>query len=197
MSRPPYLSTLAADPILAKVIRKIGRLPTYYRETTDLKTACRIITGQQLSYQAAATIWARVQATCPSWDPGAVAALHENRLRSCGLSRGKATYIHTAAARVVAGTLDFNAIRRMSDEDAAEALHSIKGFGPWSMEMFLIFALGRPDVFSVGDAGLRRAVCTLYRVPKSQYDRRIVKITDRWRPWRSYASRYLWAWLDS
>jgi DNA-3-methyladenine glycosylase II len=182
---------------MAQVVISVGKLRTYYRERTDLQTVCRIITGQQLSYRAASTIWARLQALCPSWGPKAVAGLSQDRLRGCGLSRGKAAYIHEAAARVVAGTLNFTLIRRMTDEDAAQALRSIKGFGPWSVEMFMIFSLERPDVFSVGDAGLRRAICTLYRVPKASYEHRVEKITDRWRPWRSYACRYLWAWLDN
>lgn len=189
-------STLGSDRVLASVISKVGPLRTYYRERTDLETVCRIIAGQQLSYKAASTIWARTQALCPSWQAKAVADLSDQALRGCGLSRNKAAFIREAASRVVDGSLDFKAIRAMGDEDAVAALRLIKGFGPWSVEMFLIFSLERPDIFSVGDAGLRRAVCQLYRVPKDQYERRIGRISDRWRPYRSYACRYLWAWLD-
>lgn len=194
---PVIRSLLIADPVMGRIVEEVGDLRTYYRERTDLETTCRIIAGQQLSYKAASTIWKRVQALCPTWEPSDVAALPDVALRGCGLSRGKAEFIHLAAVRVTSGDLDFAKIRRMGDEEATAALRTIKGFGPWSVEMFLIFSLERPDVFSLGDAGLRRAICALYKVPRASYERRVSKITDRWRPYRSYACRYLWAWLDS
>jgi len=187
---------LARDPVMRRVIATVGDLSDYYRERTDFETVSRIIVGQQLSYAAATTIWGRVRALEPRWRPSAVAALRLPRLRGAGLSRSKADFIVSAARRVADGDLDFAAIRRMDDERATEALTGIRGFGPWSAEMFLIFGLGRDDVFSRGDAGLRRAVCTLYDLPRGAYDRRIEAISDRWRPWRSHACRWLWAWLD-
>lgn len=181
---------------MRRVIAAVGPQPAYYRERTDFETACRIIVGQQLSYAAATTIWGRVRGAAPRWKPADVAGLAADRLRTLGLSRSKATFIHELATRTASGDLNFRRIRRGDDEAAAEALRGIKGFGPWSVEMFLIFALGRDDVFSVGDAGLRRAVCGLYALPPEEYERRIGAISDRWRPWRSHACRYLWGWLD-
>lgn len=139
----------------------------------------------------------RVQALSPTWEASSVAALSEAALRGCGLSRGKAEYIHLVADHVASGTLNFSKIRALGDEEATAALRTIKGFGPWSVEMYLIFSLERPDIFSLGDAGLRRAICSIYKVPKASYERRVAKIADRWKPYRSYACRYLWAWLDS
>jgi len=188
--------TLMQDPILAEVVAGIGPLRSQARAQSDLEAACRIIAGQQLSAKAAATIWSRIKVLSPTWEPAAVATLSEEALCACGLSRNKASFIRGAAAGVVAGTLDFAAIRRMDDSEAAAALRTIKGFGPWSIEMFLMFSLERPDLFSLGDAGLRRAICLLYQVPKAAYERRVAAITDRWRPYRSHACRYLWAWLD-
>ena len=118
------------------------------------------------------------------------------RLRACGLSGAKSAAIRALAARAACGEVDFAAIRGLPDGEAAERLRAIKGFGPWSTEMFLIFALGRDDIYSVGDGGLRRAVCALYRVSERQYERRVSRIAEAWRPWRSLACRYLWAWLD-
>ena len=83
----------------------------------------------------------------------------------------------------------------LDDAGAAEALSGIAGFGPWSVEMFLIFGMDRDDVFSVGDAGLRRAICSLYGLPKGRYERRVAAIADGWRPYRSLACRWLWGWL--
>ena len=196
MTRSPHDVALRKDPVLRHVIDTIGPQPSYYRERTDFETACRIIVGQQLSYAAATTIWGRVRAVVPRWRPAEVMALTPDRLRTLGLSRSKAAFILELASRSDAGDLDFRRIRRLDDLAAAEALRGIKGFGPWSVEMFLIFALGRDDVFSIGDAGLRRAICDLYAVPPGAYESRVAAIAERWRPWRSHACRYLWGWLE-
>jgi DNA-3-methyladenine glycosylase II len=188
---------LGRDPVMRRVMAAVGRLPGYYRERTDFETVCRIITGQQLSYAAATSIWSRVRALRKSWQPGNVAGLKSSRLVDCGLSRNKAAFILEAAERVVRRDLDFAAIRSMADDEAHAQLLSIKGFGPWSVEMFMIFALDRRDVFSVGDAGLRRAICSLYGIPKARYESRVLKVAENWRPYRSFACRYLWGWLDT
>ena len=196
MTRSPHDLALRKDPVMRRVIDAVGPQPSYYRERTDFETACRIIVGQQLSYAAATTIWGRVRGVVPRWRPAEVAALSADRLRTLGLSRSKATFIQELATRTDSGDLDFRRIRKLDDNAAGEALRGIKGFGPWSVEMFLIFAIGRDDVFSVGDAGLRRAVCDLYGVPPAEYGARIGGIAERWRPYRSHACRYLWGWLE-
>ncbi|MFZ4731537.1 MAG: DNA-3-methyladenine glycosylase family protein [Pirellulales bacterium] len=196
MPRAPADRALRRDPVMRGVIDAVGTLREYYRERTDFETVTRIIVGQQLSYAAATTIWKHVVALDPGWRPAAVAALDPERLRAQGLSRSKTRFILEAARRVTEGDLDFRRIRRLDDQAATDTLRGITGFGPWSVEMFMIFGLGRDDIFSVGDAGLRRAVCTLYGIPKTRYERRIGAIADRWRPWRSHACRYLWGWLD-
>jgi DNA-3-methyladenine glycosylase II len=112
------------------------------------------------------------------------------------LSGTKAQFTLEVAKRATTNDLDFALIRTLPDEEAHAHLRSIKGFGPWSVEMFLIFALDRPDVFSVGDAGIRRAVCSLYQVPKGRYESRVLKLAETWRPYMSFACRYLSDWLD-
>ena len=196
MTRSPHDLALRKDPVMRRVIDAVGPQPSYYRERTDFETACRIIVGQQLSYAAATTIWGRVLGVVPRWRPAEVAALSADRLRALGLSRSKATFIQELASRTDSGDLDFRRIRKLDDIAAGEALRGIKGFGPWSVEMFLIFAIGRDDVFSIGDAGLRRAVCDLYGVLPAEYEDRIGGIAERWRPYRSHACRYLWGWLE-
>lgn len=187
---------LSRDPVMRRVIAAVGALREYYRERTDFETVTRIIVGQQLSYAAATTIWGRVRSLEPRWRAATVAGLAPEALRAAGLSRSKTDFILGAARRVADGDLDFRRVRRLDDAAAAEVLRGIKGFGPWSVEMFMIFALNRPDVFSVGDAGLRRAVCSLYSLRPTDYERRIGPLSDRWRPWRSHACRYLWGWLE-
>lgn len=196
MTHSAHDVALRKDPVMRRVIAAVGPQPTYYRERTDFETACRIIVGQQLSYAAATTIWGRVRGVVPRWTAAGVARIPADRLRALGLSRSKATFLLELAHRCDSGDLDFRRIRRGDDAAATEALLGIKGFGPWSVEMFLIFALGRDDIFSVGDAGLRRAICELYAVAPGQYERRVGAISQRWRPYRSHACRYLWGWLD-
>lgn len=186
---------LRRDAVMRRVIDAVGTLPEYYRERTDFETVSRIIVGQQLSFAAATTIWRRVIALSPGWRASAVAAIPPAVLRGHGLSGSKARFILEAARRVNAGDLDFRRIRRLDDTAAAEALRGITGFGPWSVEMFLIFGMDRDDVFSVGDAGLRRAICSLYGLGKADYERKVHAISDRWRPYRSLACRWLWGWL--
>jgi DNA-3-methyladenine glycosylase II len=181
---------------MREVMEAVGPLPAFYRERTDFETVCRIITGQQLSYAAATTIWKRVRALRESWEAESVSRIKPTTLTQCGLSGNKAQFILQAAKRAATQDLDFTRIRSLPDEEAHAKLHSIKGFGPWSVDMFMIFALDRPDVFSVGDAGIRRAVCSLYQIPKHRYESQVLKLADTWRPYRSFASRYLWGWLD-
>jgi DNA-3-methyladenine glycosylase II len=191
-----HVRILTKDSVLADVISTVGPLRDYYRERTDFETVCRIIVGQQLSYRAASTIWLCVQRACKPFTPSKVSKERLETLRQCGLSKAKATYLKDVADRVSAGEFNFDEVRRCADEEASSRLRTIRGFGPWSVEMFLIFGMGRPDVFSETDAGLRRAVCRLYGVTKTQYEASIRAISDQWRPYRSYACRYLWAWLD-
>jgi DNA-3-methyladenine glycosylase II len=181
---------------MREVMAAVGPLPAFYRERTDFETVCRIITGQQLSYAAATTIWKRVRALRDAWLPETVSRIKPTTLTQCGLSGSKAQFILQAAKRAATQDLDFTRIRSLPDEEAHEQLLSIKGFGPWSVEMFMIFAFDRPDVFSVGDAGIRRAVCSLYTIPKHRYESRVLKLAETWRPYRSFACRYLWGWLD-
>lgn len=197
MTASSHQHVLGRDPVMRRIMTAVGRLPGYYRERTDFETVCRIITGQQLSYAAATSIWKRVRALRESWQPEEVSDLKPAQLRGCGLSQNKAAFIREAAKRAAQRDLDFAAIRKMPDDDAQQALLSIKGFGPWSVEMFMIFALDRKDIFSIGDAGLRRAICSLYGIPKARYDARAMKVADNWRPYRSFACRYLWGWLDT
>jgi DNA-3-methyladenine glycosylase II len=187
---------MAADPVMARVISKVGTLKEYYRQRTHFMSLCRIIAGQQLSYQAASSIWSRAMKISPAWTPAEIATITESRFRACGLSAAKTETIVELAKSIVAGKFSMKALGNLDDAGVMERLRSIKGIGPWSAEMFLLFALKRPDVFSPGDAGLRRAIISLYAVKPDSYSSIIDGIAERWRPYRSYACRYLWRWLD-
>jgi DNA-3-methyladenine glycosylase II len=189
-----YLAS--SDPILATVIKRVRELPEYYRQRTHFETICRIIVGQQLSYGAAGAIWNRLRCRFYRWTPQALSAASVADLRGAGLSAAKAMFIRELSIRLTTGKLSLRALARLRQAEVLDRLETIKGFGPWSREMFLIFALGYPDVFSCGDRGLQRAITSLYAISGEEYAARAEMIAEQWRPFRSYACRYLWHWLD-
>src|SRR5581483_8847980 len=115
-----------------------------------------------------------------------------DQLRSCGLSNSKAKWLAAIADAVRSGELSFPKIAKMTDAEAVKTLDALPGIGQWTAEMFLIFALGRPDIFSMGDVGLRRAVNKLYNGGRKLSDRRTQELAERWSPYRSVACWYLW-----
>ena len=188
------------DPILADLIRKHGRCGLAAAQRTDHFSALtRAIVGQQLSTKAAATIYRRFVELLPDQlvTPHNVHAVTDAQLRAVGLSRQKTTYLRDLCARVNDGSLRLDALDTMSDEDVINALSQVKGIGRWTAEMFLIFRLHRPDVLPVGDLGIVNAVQRVYRLRKKPDAKRITKIGEAWRPYRSVASWYLWRSLDN
>ncbi|HET8567801.1 MAG TPA: DNA-3-methyladenine glycosylase [Candidatus Limnocylindria bacterium] len=153
----------------------------------------RSIVGQQLSVAAARSIFARlVEAnggTSPT--PEELLRLRAGTLRRAGLSAAKVEYVRDLARHVLRGDLELRALRRLDDEEAIERITAVKGLGRWTAEMFLMFHLRRPDVFPVGDLGVRRAIERAYgrEMPTPQELR---AIAERWRPYRTLASLYLW-----
>lgn len=160
---------------------------------------CRIIIGQQVSTKAAASIYMKFAAhfSRKRPTPKKVLALSEADLRSAGLSHNKALSILDIAARVEAGTINLKGIDELSDEEVKEMLLPARGIGPWSAEMFLIFYLGREDVFSPGDYGLRVAIMRLYNKRKLPSPEATSKLAKKWSPYRSYACRILWETLNN
>lgn len=187
----------AADPRLRRAIDAVGPIPVRVGRRDHFAALCRIIAGQQLSVAAARTIWARVEALVEAVEPARIAAIDAAALRACGLSARKAEHLGAAARDCLSGALDLDAIA--ADVVGAEArLLAIRGFGPWSVEMFRIFQLGHRDVFSPGDAGLLRAMRTLYGWEVGDGLReRAIATAARWAPQRSLACRYLWRWIDA
>ncbi|MFA6311991.1 MAG: DNA-3-methyladenine glycosylase 2 family protein [Sterolibacterium sp.] len=184
---------LKSDRVMAKLVRTHGNCQIGNRAFQPFHALTTAIIGQQLSVKAADTIAARVALHAPRpFEPGSILAVAPEALRAAGLSTAKARYIHGLARRVEDGSLDFPRIRKLHDEAAIAALTEVPGIGRWTAEMFLIFTLKRPDILSLGDAGLSRAVRLLYG-DKADMQR----VAERWRPYRSVASWYLWQHLDS
>jgi DNA-3-methyladenine glycosylase II len=157
----------------------------------------RAITGQQLSVQAADAIWGRVEAHFgPTPPPRAVLDAEVDTLRSLGLSARKAAYVQAVATEAEAGRLDRATLEGLSDEALIARLTTIRGVGRWTVEMILMFGMGRPDVFAVGDLGLQQAVVALYDLEETgrALNARIAALSAVWSPHRTAASRLLWAW---
>ncbi len=183
------------DPILAVTIRRIGACGMASRLLTDhLTTLVRAIVGQQLSSKAAATIFGRLRALFPDGQitVDGLQALSDAALRGVGLSSQKLAYLRDLSARIADGRLLLNELDELSDEQVIERLTAVKGFGRWTAEMFLMFRLQRPDVLPVGDLGICTAVQRIYRLRQRPKPKRLIKIGEAWRPYRSIACWYLW-----
>jgi DNA-3-methyladenine glycosylase II len=185
-----------SDRVMAMLIRTHGPC-TLNQRTFDLfHTLVVSIISQQLSAKASDTIERRIAECVPyPFSASDVVCVPPERLREAGLSSRKVAYIQCLAERVNTGSLTYEALSGMDDDEVMAALMEIPGIGRWTAEMFLIFGLKRPDVLSLGDAGLQRAAKMLY--PKSSSNgNALEKVSEQWKPYRSVASWYLWRWVD-
>ena len=158
------------------------------------------IAYQQLSGKAAATIWGRVRALYPKtkWlDPAKVLATPDEKLRGAGLSRAKTAAIKDLAAKTLDGTVPSGrALARMSDDEIIARLTQVRGIGRWTVEMLLLFDLGRPDVWPVNDYGVQKGFAKTFRKRKLPTPKQLMKHGEKWRPYRSVAAWYFWRALD-
>lgn len=155
------------------------------------------IVSQQLSIKAADTIWGRLKEACKGEvTPEAILRLRLPTMRKAGLSAAKSKSLKELAKAVASGEVDFKKLKKMPEEEAIASLSQVWGIGTWTAEMFLMFALERDDIFSVGDLGLVRAMELLYGIPKDSPRIVYIEIAQRWSPHRSFASRVLWRTRD-
>lgn len=187
----------AADPVLARVMERNGPFTLELHQlSSPFAALARSITYQQLTGRAAATIHGRmVDLFRPArvLRPELILEAPEHRLRSAGLSRSKILALRDLAARTLDGTVPTLArLARMSDAEIIERLTVIRGIGPWTVEMLLIFRLGRPDVLPVTDYGVRKGFARAYRKRKLPEPRALGQFGRRWAPYRSVAAWYLW-----
>ena len=184
------------DPILAGAIKRIGPCLMADRQRKDhLSALVGAIVSQQLSTKAATTIFGRFVALFPGGaipDAAAIAAQSDAALRSVGLSGQKVGYLRDLSARIADGRLRLDELDDLPDADVIERLTSVKGFGRWTAEMFLMFRLHRPDVLPAADLGIVNAIQRLYRLRKRPDAKRILRMGEAWKPYRSVASWYLW-----
>lgn len=188
---------------MAGLVERIGRLDTRARKRgrpdDAYGTLVRSITGQQLSTKAAATIYGRLTELYGGQTPTPQQILDTDpdKLRAVGLSGAKAAYLRDLAEHIVDGELPVDKLGELGDEEVYEMLIAVKGLGRWTVDMFLIFHLGRPDVLPVGDLGVRKAIQVEYGLDELPKPAAMERIAEAWRPHRSLASLYLWESLDN
>ncbi len=180
-----------ADADFARVLDEVGP-PELRRVPTGFGGLMRSIVGQQVSVHAARSIWLRLEAAVPGMEPASFLAMSEDELRAVGLSAAKMRYGRSLATDIVEGRIDFAAIDALDDEAAIAMLTQAKGIGRWTAEIYLMFAHGRPDIMPGLDLGLVIAAQHLKKLRQRPDARRLVKIAEQWRPWRSAAALLLW-----
>ncbi|HEY2064388.1 MAG TPA: DNA-3-methyladenine glycosylase [Gemmatimonadaceae bacterium] len=188
------------DPVLGKIIARVGPCTlTARREGTHYDALVRSIVFQQLSGKAAGTIHRRLREIYPGKRPRAhlVLATSDETLRAAGLSRQKIGYLRDLSARVNERTLPLAHLGRLSDDAIIEHLVQVKGIGRWTVQMFLMFRLGRPDVLPELDLGIQNAIHRAYRLRKRPKPKDVLRIGAKWRPHATLASWYLWRSLEN
>ncbi|PIT88857.1 MAG: DNA-3-methyladenine glycosylase 2 family protein [Candidatus Levybacteria bacterium CG10_big_fil_rev_8_21_14_0_10_36_7] len=185
------------DPILFEAASKIKVIELQVYKDPFVRLT-RSIVGQQLSVKAAATIYGRFEALLKNQiTPQKILKTSDEKLRGVGLSFQKIKYLKDLSEKVKSKEINLNNLESLPDEEISIQLIKVKGIGLWTIEMFLMFHLGRPDIFSNGDLGLRNAIQKLYKLKNKPTEKQLLKITKKWSPFRTYASMILWRSLDN
>jgi 3-methyladenine DNA glycosylase/8-oxoguanine DNA glycosylase len=185
------------DPRLRVVIDHIGPLELSPDAANSFATFVQIILGQQLSGKAAATIMGRVKALAKGQRLTAsrLSCFTDNQLRGAGVSGPKIRALRSLCGHVLTKRLKIRRLPAMDDEAITDTLTQVKGLGPWSVQMYLMFVLRRPDVFPSGDLGIRNAVAKLYGLDRDSDE--LERVAEKWRPYRTVACWYLWRSLSN
>jgi len=182
---------IATDADLATIEPRAGALPWRTR-AAGFPGLLQAITSQQISNQAAAAIWGRLSAVGGALEPAGLLALSDDTLRAAGLSRPKVAHARSLAAAFLDGTLDTARLAAMPDEDAVATIAAVRGMGRWTAEIYLLFALGRHDVFPAGDLALAAAAAHLKGLAARPGPVALRALAEPWRPARALAARLLW-----
>lgn len=186
------------DPILYNVASSVS-LQVLIKSSDPFVDLIESIISQQLSGKAADTIFKRFVDLFPNKKITAkkILDIPDEKIRAAGISYSKISYIKGIAKEVVDRNLDFKKLDSLTDEEIIKELIKIKGIGVWTAEMYLIFTLGRPDIFSTGDLGLQNAIIKHYKIEEKPTKEKLLEISSKWSPYRSIASRILWKSLDN
>lgn len=183
------------DPVLKKLVKAYPEANLRSRGNA-FSTLARSITGQQISVKAAQSVWDRVVAAAGKITPQSILAMKDEDLRGCGLSRQKVAYFKDLARHFDDGRIKPHRWTHEDDDTVIRELAEVKGIGRWTAEMFLMFYLLRPNVLPLDDIGLQRAMERLYNEGAALSKDEMRKIAQRWDPWCTVATWYLWRSLD-
>ena len=185
-----------SDADLARIVGEAGPPPLELREA-GFSGLLRAIVAQQVSAASARAIWGRLNAAVQPLDAATFHAASDEQIRACGFSRQKIAYGRGLAEAIVSGRLDLAALETLPDEEALATLVGLKGIGRWSAEVYLLFALGRPDIFPAQDLALAVAAQRIKALPQRPSRAELIELAERWRPWRSVAAILLWHYYRS
>ena len=192
MNQQDGVRFLLKDPILGKIIDNVGDY-SLKRRNHHFAVLVESIISQQLATKAAEAIFRRFTKLYPKFPTATqILATRKSKLRKTGISGMKVDYLKDLARNIEEGKLKIKSLPKMSDEQVIEQLTQIKGIGRWTAEMFLIFSLGRQDVLPVHDLGLRKGVQFAFSLPQLPKPKEVEKFGERWKPYRSIATWYLW-----
>lgn len=183
----------AKDSELVGALMAIGGPPPLRRREAGFAGLAAIIVAQQVSTASATAIFGRLQARIAPLEAPAIAQATEEELRACGLSNAKVRALHALAQAIIHGGLDLTGLGTLDAEDAHKALVAVKGVGPWTADVFLLFCLGHPDAFPAGDVALQEAAKLALNLKQRPDAARLERIAERWRPLRGVAAHMLWA----
>jgi DNA-3-methyladenine glycosylase II len=197
----PYIAHLSKDKKFREILDLQQRFALVKRKNIHLHL-CNSIMSQQLSTKVADVFQKRFLELYNGKTPTAqqIAATPFETLRAIGLSNAKANYVINVCSFFIAEKITDTRLHKMSNEELIKYLTQIKGVGQWTVEMILMFTLGREDIFAVDDLGIQQAMCKLYKIDaadKKLMKEKMLHISKKWSPYRTYACRYLWGWKDA
>jgi DNA-3-methyladenine glycosylase II len=178
--------------VMRRVIPLTGH-PPLRRQRYGFDGLCWIVVGQQVSVAAGNAIWAKLAGNFPERTPEAFLLAEEGLLKASGLSAPKMRTIRAMSEAIQRGDLNLEALATMPADDAKATMVKVKGIGPWTADIYLMFCLGHADAFAPGDLALQEAIRLCFRLDERPTERETMLIAERWRPWRGVAARILWA----
>ncbi len=182
---------IAQDPAMAELLRMGGR-PRLRKREPGLQGLAAIIVSQQVSTASAKAIWARVEARFPALSARDIMNAEDETLKGVGLSSPKIRALRAIAEAIEDGSLSLDRLETFSADEAEQHMVAIKGIGPWTARIYLLFCLGHPDAFPAGDLALQEAVRMGFDLPTRPDAKEIENFAERWRPWRGVAAKLLW-----
>jgi DNA-3-methyladenine glycosylase II len=180
------------DPVIRRLVAE-GAAPPLRKREPGFEGLAGIVVSQQLSTSSAAAIWARFRTQFAPLSPAAVLAASDDELRAPGLSGPKIRTMREVAAAVAEGRLPLDRLQDLPADEAHATMVAVKGIGPWTADIYLLFCLGHPDAFPAGDLALQEAARIAYGLEARPTVKDFTALAERWRPWRGVASKVLWA----